>query len=44
MTKIKSNVVRTESLAEIARGFKLRDYSILGYGEKSVWHFDKEGI
>lgn len=44
MTKIKSNVVRTESLAEIARGLNLGDYLILGYGEKSVGGCDKEGI
>lgn len=44
MTKIKSNVVRTESLAEIARGLNLGDYLILGYGEKNVGGNDKEGI
>lgn len=44
MTKIKSNVVRTESLAEIARKLNLGEYLILGYGEKNVGGNDKEGI
>ena len=44
MTKIKSNVVRTESLAEIARNLELGQYLILGHGEQTVGGNDKDGI
>lgn len=44
MTKIKSNIVRTESLAEIARGLGIGQYLILGNGEQTVGGNNKDGI
>lgn len=44
MTKIKSNIVRTPSLATVARSIDLGQYLILGHGEELVGGENKERI